>query len=166
LPAGVAVPNVTLKEKEAEASVAVNAAPEAPLGTSTIGLTAKGKFANKDQTFSVPAVAITVVRPAELQLAAANLEVKAGQTAELKGKVVRKSPFAEPVTVKVNGLPAGLKAEPVTVAPDASDFTIAVIAEEAAAAAMANGNVAMAFQVNKKDYTVPPTPLAVKVLPK
>ena len=41
-----------------------------------------------------------------------------------KGKVVRKGPFKEPVTVKVNGLPAGLKADPVTVSADASEFTL------------------------------------------
>ena len=80
-------------------------------------------------------------------------------------KVVRNGPFKEPVTVKVNGLPAGLKAEPVTVAPDAKDFTVKIQAEEKAAAATGAATVTLAFQVNKKDYPAQTVPLAVKVLP-
>ena len=52
-----------------------------------------------------------------------------GTTVEVKGKVVRKGAFKEPVTVKVNGLPAGLKADPVTVAADQSEFTLKVVAD-------------------------------------
>lgn len=166
LPPGLAVPDATIAEKAAEGSVAVTAAPEAALGPMTIGLTAKGKFADKDRTFAVPAVTLNVVRPAALQLLAPNLDVKAGETVELKGKVVRQGPFREPVAVKIDGLPAGLKSDPVTVAPDASDFAIKVVADPSSAAATVTGQVAIAFQVNKKDYPVPPTPLAVKVLPR
>jgi hypothetical protein len=164
LPPGLAVPDAPIAEKAAEGSVTVNAAVEAALGAMTIGLTAKGKLAGKDQVFAAPAVTLNVVRPAEVRLAAPGLEVKAGETVELKGQILRKGPFKEPVTLKVNGLPAGLKAEPVTVAPDATDFAIKVVAEPSAAEATATGNVAPAFQVNKKDYATPPTPLAVKVI--
>jgi hypothetical protein len=68
------------------------------------------------------------------------------------------------VKVALNGLPAGLKAEPVTVPADAADFTLTIKADGGAAAAMANANVALEFQINKKDYKTPPTPLAVKVV--
>lgn len=165
LPPGLAVPAANIAAKAGEGNVTVNVGTEAPLGMMTIALVAKGKINNADQTLAVPAVTLNVVRPAALELAAPALEVKAGATFELKGKVVRKGPFKEPVTVKVNGLPAGLKADPVTVAPDASEFTAKVVADEKAAAATATANVVLAYQVNKKDYPTSPTPLAVKVLP-
>ena len=131
----------------------------------SLALLAKGKVANADQTFAIPAVTIKVVRPVAVELAAPAIEVKAGTTFEVKGKVLRKAPFKDPVTIKVNGLPAGLKADPVTVAPDKAEFTVAIVADAKAAAATAGTNVAVAFQVNKKDYSTPAVPLSVKVLP-
>ncbi len=165
LPPGLAVPAVNIAEKAATGSVTVTAAPEVPPGPMTIALTAKGKIANADQVFAVPAVTLNVVRPAAITLAAPSTEVKAGATVEVKGKVERKAPFKEPVTVKVTGLPAGLKADPVTVAPSESDFTLKIVADPKAAAASATAGVAPGFQINKKDYTTPPTALAVKVVP-
>lgn len=165
LPPGLAVPATNIAEKAAEGKIPVNAAVEAPLGTMTIALVAKGKFGGQEQTITVPAITLNVVRPANVELGTKAIEVKAGATFELKGKVVRKEPFKEPVTVRINGLPAGLKADPVTVAPTASDFVIKVVADPKAAAATVNGNVAVAFQVNKKDYPSSPLPLGVKVLP-
>ncbi len=165
LPPGLTVPGDKIAAKATEGTVRVQAALAAALGTTTIALQAKGKIANHDQTIAVPAVTLAIVRPAALELAATALEVKAGTTVELKGKVVRKGTFNEPVTLKLNGLPAGLKADAVTVAPGASSFILKVVAEPKAAAASTGVQVAMAFQVEKKDYSVPPTPLAVKVLP-
>jgi hypothetical protein len=165
LPKGITVPNVKTDEKAAETTVTINAAPEAPLGPTTLALIAKGKVHGKDQTFATPAVTVNIVRPAVVDLASAQIEVKAGTPFELKGKLVRKGPFQEPVTIRLNGLPGGLKAEPVTVAPDASDFTLKIIADPKVAAASANANVTLAFQINKKDYSTPPSPLTVKVVP-
>ena len=165
LPPGLAVAAVNIAEKAATGSVTVTAAPEVPLGPMTIALTAKGKIANADQVFAVPAVTLNVVRPAAITLAAPGTEVKAGATVEVKGKVERKAPFKEPVTIKVTGLPAGLKADPVTVAPTESDFTLKIVADPKAAAASAAAGVAPGFQINKKDYATPPVALAVKVLP-
>ena len=85
----------------------MNAAVEAPLGLSTIVLTAKGKIGGKDRTLTLPAVTVNVVRPASVELAP-SLEVKPGSTVEVKGKLLRKGAFKEPVTVKLEGLPAGL----------------------------------------------------------
>lgn len=164
LPPGLAVPEVKVADKANEASVAVNIDPGTALGKVTIGLIAKGKFNDKDQTFAVPAVTLDVVRPATVELAAPNLEIKAGQTVELKGKVVRRGPFKEALKVQLNGLPAGLKADPVDLAADASEFTIKVIADAGAAEAQANAQVALAFKIGDKDYATPPTPLAVKVV--
>lgn len=165
LPPGVTVPAAKIAAKAAEGTVTVNAAVETPLGAMSLALLAKGKVANADQTFAIPAVTIKVVRPVAVELAAPAIEVKAGTTFEVKGKVLRKAPFKDPVTIKVNGLPAGLKADPVTVAPDKAEFTVAIVADAKAAAATAGTNVAVAFQVNKKDYSTPAVPLSVKVLP-
>ncbi|MFI5458180.1 MAG: hypothetical protein ACHRXM_22320 [Isosphaerales bacterium] len=165
LPAGITIAGATIAEKASEGKVMVKAAVAAPLGTMTIVLQAKGRFAGAERTLDLPAVTLTVVSPALVELAAPAIEVKAGATVELKGKIVRKGTFDAPVTVKINGLPAGLKAEPVTVAGGASNFVVKVVADAKAAATSAGSQVALAFQVEKKDYPVPPTPLAVKVLP-
>ena len=148
-------------------AIPVNSGPEIPLGITTIALTGKGKFANKDQTFAAPLVTLNVIRPAVVELATPEAAVKPGETFEVKGKVVRKGPFKEPVVVRLDGLPAGLKADPVTLAPEAADFVLKIVADPAAVApAMATANLAIAFQVNKKDYATPPTPIVVKVEPK
>jgi hypothetical protein len=162
--AGLAVPAGKIGDKDTEGTITVNVDPAAPLGLASVALIAKGKIGGKDVTLGIPEVALNIVRPAALELAAASVEIKAGASTEVKGKVSRKGPFKEPIKVSINGLPGGLKAEPVTVAPDASEFTITINADGGAAAAMANANVAMAFQINKKDYATPPTTLAVKVI--
>ncbi len=164
-PPGLAVAASTLPAKALEGSATVNAAPEAGLGRAIIALTAKGTLAGREQTLAVPAVTLEVVRPAAIELAAAAVEVKAGETVEVKGKVARRGPFKEPVTVKLDGLPAGLKADPIVLAPDQSEFALKLVADPKAAAAQASAQVGLAFQLAKKDYPTPPTPLAIKVLP-
>jgi hypothetical protein len=108
---------------------------------------------------------LNVVRPVALELAASSIDVKPGATVELKGTLVRKGRFHEPVTVKVDALPAGLKAASVTVPPGATGFVVKIVADAKAAPTSAGAQIALAFQVQKKDYPTPPTPLAVKVLP-
>ena len=56
----------------------------------SIALLAKGKFAAGEQTIAAPEVTLNVVRPVVLELAAPGIEVKAGETVELKGKIARK----------------------------------------------------------------------------
>ena len=165
LPGGFTIGASNLPAKAVEGGATVNAAVEAPLGPTVLVLTAKGSVAGKERTLAIPAVTVEVVRPAEVGLAAPSVEVKAGETVEVKGKVARRGPFKEPVTVKLDALPAGLKADPVTLAPEASDFTIKLVADPKAAAAQAPAQVNLAFQVNKKDYPTPATPLAIKVVP-
>jgi hypothetical protein len=165
LPPGLAVANVTIADKATEAKATVTAALAAPLGTMTIGLQAKGKLAGGERTVALPVVTVSVVPPAALEMSVPGIEIKPGSTFELKAKIVRKGPFDGPVTVKINGLPAGLKAEPVTVGKGPGDFVLKIAADAKAAAASAGAQVALAFQVEKKDYSVPPVPLAVKVLP-
>jgi hypothetical protein len=42
---------------------------------------------------------------------------------------------------------------------------VTIVADAKAASASAGTQVAIAYQIEKKDYSVPPAPLAVKVLP-
>jgi hypothetical protein len=165
LPAGLTVASTTIADKATDGRVTVKAALGAPLGTMTIVLQAKGKLAGAERTIDAPAVTLAVVPPAAIALAAPALEVKAGTTAELKGSIIRKGTFDGPVTVRINGLPSGLKAEPVTIAGGAKDLVVKVAADAEAAATSASVQVALAFQVEKKDYPVPPKHLTVKVLP-
>jgi len=165
LPAGLAVAAAKLEAAKAEATVVVSANADAPLGASTIGLVAKGKFANVERTMAVPSITFDVVRPVGIELAAPKVEVRAGASAEVKGKIVRRGAFREPVPIKLDGLPAGTKAEPSTLAPDATEFTLTIVAEPTAPAATAAAKVVAGFQLDKKDYPTPPAPLEVKVLP-
>jgi hypothetical protein len=164
-PPGLAVPSAKIGEKDAEGTVTVNTAAESPLGQVTVVLVGKGKVAGSDRTITAPVLTLNVVKPATVELATTAVEVKPGASAEVKGKVVRKGAFKEAVTVKLDKLPAGLKAEPVKVEPDATEFTATITADDKAAAASATANVALAFQVNKKDYPAPTATLSVKVLP-
>jgi hypothetical protein len=161
---GITAPAGSIPEKAATGSATINTAVDAPLGPLTLVLFAKGKLNGADRTMFLPAVTVNVVRPASVEPAAPSAEFKAGTTVEVKGKVVRKGPFKEPITVKLEGLPAGLKADPVIVAPDKAEFVLKVIADAKAPAAATNARLVLAFQVNKKDYPTPPTPLAVKVV--
>ncbi len=164
-PPGLTAAAASIAEKAGEGTVTINTTTDLPLGQVSIALIGKGKLAGEDKTLAAPVVTLSVVKPATVELATAAVEVNAGGSVEVKGKVLRKGAFKEPVTVKLNGLPAGLKAEPATVAADAAEFTLTIAAEEKAAAATASANVALAFQVNKKDYPAPTAPLSVKVLP-
>jgi hypothetical protein len=109
-------------------------------------------------------VTLKLVRPAELVLSTPAVEIKPGTTTEIKGKVERKGAFNEPVTVRLNGLPAGLKAEAVVVAPGAADFVMKISADAKAAAGSATTQLVPAYQVAKKDYPTSPLALPVKVL--
>ncbi len=164
LPPGMTVPKASIAEKAGEGKITVTAAVAAPLGESTIVLQAKAKLGGAERVLDLPAVTLNVVPPASLELAAKTLEIKSGTTVELKGKINRKGSFDAPVTIKINGLPAGLKADPVTIAGKESNFVVKVVAEPKAPAASADTRVALAFQVEKKDYSIAPSPLAVKVI--
>ncbi len=164
LPPGLVVAPLTIGARDEAGNVSLNTTTDLPLGRLSVGLMAKGKIGGVERTIHAPAVTINVIKPAQVELATAAIEVKAGATVDLKGKVVRKGAFKEPVTVKLNGLPAGLKADPVTLAADASEFTLKIAADAKAAPATASASVALAFQINKKDYPAPTAALAVKVL--
>lgn len=163
LPVGMSVAG-TIAEKVNEGPATINTPIESPLGPISVVFTGKGKLAGKDVTLTAPSVLVNVVRPANLELAMPAVEVKGGTTFELKGKVVRNAAFKEPVKLTLNGLPAGLKADAIDLAPDASEFTFKIQADAGAAEAMANAQVALAFKIGGKDYPYPPAALGVKVI--
>jgi hypothetical protein len=164
VPPGVTVANATIPAKASEGLVRVSAALTAALGTMTLALQAKGSFSGSERTMAFPGVTISVVRPAALVLDRPGIEIKPGTTVALEGKVVRKGAFDAPVAVKIKGLPAGVNADAVTVPGNASRFALKVGADAKAPATTAATEVALAFQVNKRDYPVPATPLVVKVI--
>lgn len=163
LPAGVGILGTTIAEKAESINVAVTAAADAPLGPATLAIAAKGKLDGKDETLVAPLLSVNVVRPAEVALAAPAIELKAGAALEFKGKLTRRGPFKEPVTLKLNGLPAGVSAEPITLGPDTAEFAFKVVATPEAAPAEAALQLAVAFQVNKKDYPTPAIPVSIKL---
>ena len=142
LPPGLAVPNASIADKATEGKVTVTAAVAAPLGTSTIVLQAKAKLGGADRVLDLPAVTLNVVPPAALELATKVLEIKPGTTAELKGKISRKGSFDAPGTGKIIGGPAGLKADPDTVAGTETSFVVKVVAAATAPVATADTRVA------------------------
>ena len=167
LPPGLTLAASKIEPKAAESNATITAAVDAPLGPCTVGLTAKGAVAGREETLGVPAVTVNVVRPADLALAAPGADVKAGGSVDVAGTVMRHGPYRDPVTVKLEGLPAGVKAEPATVVlpPDQSAFTFKLSAEPGAAVgATAAAKVSLAFQIAGKDYPTPPASLAVKVV--
>jgi len=165
---GLALAALTADPAAAEATLSLATTVEVPVGLRTLAIVAKGKLAGADRVLNLPALALRVVRPLGIEVAPAAVEVRAGASAELKGKVLRRGGFAGPVTLKVGGLPAGLKAEPdgLTLAPEVSEFALRLVADAKAAPATAELKVAAGFQVDGKEYPAPPaSAVALKLLP-
>jgi hypothetical protein len=111
-------------------------------------------------------ITVEVVRPASLELAATEIDLAPGDCAELRGKVTRVAPFAQEVEVKLDGLPAGVKAAPVKVAADASEFTLTLEAagDAVPVPAAALAHAVLAFRLGDKNAAGAPVPLKLKVL--
>jgi hypothetical protein len=164
LPPGVTLADATLAKKATQGTVTVKAALQAALGTTALALQAKGKIAGSEHTLALPLTTLRIVHPASLALEAGSVEARPGSTVEVKGKVVRKGLAVGPITVKINGLPAGVNSDPVIVAEGVSSFMMKLSVDSKAATSTTATQVALSFQLEKKDYTVPPAPLVLKVL--
>ena len=166
-PPGLTVAKAKVEAKASEVQPTIKAAPEAPLGRTAIVLIADGKLDREPVNVAAPAVQVEVVRPVivELEASGSAVEVAAGRTVEVRGRLVRNGPFREPVTLKLNGLPAGLDAEPMTVGPDDAEFALVIEAKPDVKAATADVQLAISLKLADKDYKTPPLPLTVKVLP-
>jgi hypothetical protein len=183
-PTGLSVAESEIGETGTSATVKVTAAADAPLGPLTVGLVAQapgqgGAPATRRGTGAAntrgpappppPAVAATmiaveVVRPASLELAASEIDLTPGGSVELRGKVTRVAPFAQEVEVKLDGLPVGVKAAPVKVATDASEFTFTLETAGDAVPVAALANAVLAFRLGDKDVAGASLGLSVKVL--
>ena len=139
--------------------------PDLPPEPVVVVFTARGKFVDRERTITLPAVTLDVVRPAEVELVTSRVELAAGTTTEVKGTLIRRGDFHDPVTVRIDGLPAGLKAEPVVIPPEAAEFTIKLNAEGTAKPIEAKVKIASSLKLGPKDYTPPPSILAIKVVP-
>ena len=163
LPPGMVVTG-TIAEKANEGAANLTLPAESPFAPATLFLNAKGKVGGKDVSLMIPSVTIDVVRPVSVELSVSAVEVKAGGSVEVKGKIVRKPVCKEPVTVELAALPAGVKGPSMVVPPEATEFTLKLDADAAAAASQATSQVAIKFQINKKDYATPTTGLTIKVI--
>jgi hypothetical protein len=164
-PKGLTLGTAKAAEKLADLAVVVKAALDTPVGEHQIGLTAKGKLGGEDRVVESPVIKLNVVPPVALSGLPKEATVKPGATLEVKGKLARKPSMKGEITVTADGLPAGLKADPVKVPATSSDFTIKITADKAAKAATGNATVKAAFKAGDKDYPALTSPVAIKIVP-
>jgi hypothetical protein len=184
-PTGLKTLESDLGDTETKAMFKVTAAPDAPLGVFMVALVAQPAAPGGDRPgrggtgtgnrrpaaplkapiAAAAMIAVEIIRPVTLDLAATEIALSPRATALLRGKVTRVAPFAQEVHVKLDGAPAGVKAEPVKVAADASEFTLTIEAAPGAAAARSQAQVILAYKLGDKDILSPPQALNVRVLP-
>ena len=160
---GLDAPKLTIAEGATDGTIAVNAAPDAPLGTSLIAFNAKGKIADADRVFDVPAATLNVVPPAVLTLAVGEVQLTTGGSAEVAGTLDRRGPFDAQVVIALADLPEGVTAEPATLAGDVTDFTLTLNAAIDASAVTAEARASAAFKLGETDYPPLTAPLRVTV---
>ena len=174
LPDGLTISDSEIDETATPAAIRITAA-KAPLGPVSIGLVARsvsreGRGRRRAQPAAPSPLAgvmltLEVVRPARLELTSKSIEIRPGSRAELQGQVHRVAPFSREVQVKLDGLPAGVQAEPVAVAADSSEFTMTLEARPDAAPAEAHPSAVVTFKLGDEDYASPPEPLKLILLP-
>ena len=155
-----------LAAKAVEGAITVNTNPDLPPEPVVVVFTATGKFAEIERTITLPAVTLNVVRPAEVELTTTRVELAAGASTEVKGTLIRRGGFHDPVTVKIDALPAGLKADSVVIPPEATRFTLKLSAGAEVKPFEATAKVVSSLKLGPKDYAPPPSTLAIKVVPK
>ncbi len=154
-----------LAAKVLDGTITINTNPDLVLGPNVVVFTARGKFGDRERTIAMPAVTVTVTLPAEIELTTPRLEIAAGTSAEIRGKVTRRGGFKDPVNLKLDALPAGIKADPLVVPPEATEFAFKVTADPKAAPTEAAARVVPAIKLGPRDYAPPAVPLVIKVKP-
>jgi hypothetical protein len=185
LPSGLSVAESEIGPTGPNAIVKVTAAADAPLGPFMIGLVAltptqgngpgtrRATGAGNPRRSAAPStsppavaaamIAVEVVRPATMEFASREIDLRPGDSAELSGTVTRVAPFAQEVEVKLEELPAGVKAAPVKVAANASEFTITLVAGADTVPGAVQVKAVLGFALGGKNSTSAPVPLSVKV---
>ena len=154
-----------LAAKAVDGAITVNTNPDLPPEPVVVVFTATGKIADIERTITLPAVTLNVVRPAEVELTTTKVELAAGASTEINGNLIRRGAFHDPVTVKLDALPAGLNADPVVVPPEATAFTLKLSAGAEVKPVEAIVKVVASFKLGAKEYAPPPNTLAFKVVP-
>ena len=166
LPPGLTIARRRSPTRRPRARSRVKRPLAAPLGTMTVGLQAKGKIAGADQTFALPAVTLSVVRPATRRAGRAGARDQAGSDGRAQGQDRPQGDLQragdrqdQRPARRPQGRAGDGRRRCRRTSSSRSSPTPRPPRRRPAA------QVAMAFQIEKKDYPVPPAPLAVKVLP-
>lgn len=148
----------------ASAAFTLTPGPNAPEGPLTLLVQGKAKVNNVDATVFAPATTMTVRPPFVLEVQTPMLALTPGQTVALKGKVVRQPVFKEAVTLRLDGLPAGvtLAAPLAPVAAGATDFEIALKVDPKFAVPAANLTLTTTTTIAGAVYPQPPMVVAAK----
>jgi hypothetical protein len=181
-PTGLSAAESELGDSESIAKVKVTAAADAPLGAFMVALVAEPVGSGDDRAGRRGAgagnrsaagpstavgigamIAVEVVRPASLKLAASEIDVAPGGSALLKGKISRVAPFAQDVYVKLDGAPADLKAEAVKVPANASEFTLTVKLPDGAKPGESRARVVLAYKPSDKNSFSEPQAVTLRV---
>jgi hypothetical protein len=126
---------VELAAKATDAEVPVVVPPELSADAYDVAVQAELLAADKRAVLATaftPVRRLAVKRPVALKLEGpatveAKLDPKAGATVEVVGQVERLNGFKGEATVTLTGVPAGVRADPVTVKADATRFTMKVV---------------------------------------
>jgi hypothetical protein len=148
------------------ATLALTAALNTPDGTYDLFLQGRARINNVDRVMFGSLITLTVSRPFTVESQAANLELPAGQTIALKGRIQRKDVCKEPVQLRVDGLPAGVTIAPLKpLTPDQTEFQIDLLVNPRAAAATANLTLTATATIGGQAFTHPAIAVPAKVVP-
>jgi hypothetical protein len=119
--AAPALKNIAKGQKDVKGQL--NAAVNAPLGRFPITVVGKVNYHGQEFHVAAEPAALVLVPPFELQVPPSP-SVAPGGTLKLSVKAVRKGGYEGPVVLEVRNLPAGIKAEKVTLPPKKSAIDI------------------------------------------
>jgi hypothetical protein len=136
-----------------------------PEGALDVVLQGKAKVGAADRTVTSAAVRVVVHRPFEVHLSDTALTLERGQTATLKGKIVRQAVFKEAVQLKLDGLPTGvtLAAPPKPLMGDQTEFQFDLkVDAKFAATTPVTLTLTCSTAINGGAYVYPPLTVTAK----
>jgi hypothetical protein len=147
--------NLAADAKEGKLEITVPVA--GPEGQLSFAVQGKAKINNIDVVAVSPAFPITVVRPFTVD-GPASVVLTPGQTVPLKFTVTRKGPFKDAVTVRLDGLPAGVTmAAPLAPVPaDKTELLVNLKIDPKVAVPMATLTLNASATVNGMAFAHPP----------
>lgn len=148
------------------ATITITAPTNGPEGGLDIVVQGKAKINNVDKVVVSQALPITILRPFTVELMTPSLTLAPGQMPIIKGKIQRQAVFKEAVTLKLEGLPAGvtLVAPPAPIAAGATDFQIALKVDPKAAIPPTPVSLTLtcATTITGQAYAYPPVTVTVQ----